>query len=70
MNINPLTNEQREHVLDRICEGHLTPRNRQTITDTLSDGALRETYERLFRVPVPAESEISGQKSEIRKEAV
>lgn len=55
MNINPLTNDQREHVLDRICEGHLTPRNRQTITDTLSDGALRETYERIFRVPVPSD---------------
>lgn len=54
MNINPLTNLQREHVLDRVSEG-LTPRNRQTISDTLSDGALRETYERIFRVPVPSD---------------
>lgn len=54
MNINPLTNDQREHVLNRICEG-LTPRNRETIADTLSDGALRETYERIFRVPVPSD---------------
>lgn len=54
MNINPLTNLQREHVLNRVSEG-LTPRNRQTISDTLSDGALRETYERIFRVPVPSD---------------
>lgn len=58
MNINPLGNFQREHVLDRISEG-LTARNRQTIADTLSDGALRETYERIFGIPVPEEETLT-----------
>jgi hypothetical protein len=68
VNINPLTNDQRAHCIARLGEG-FTDRNRRTMEDALSDGALRTSYEIAFKQPVPSDAEIGGQQSGIREEA-
>lgn len=52
MNINPLTQGQRDVMIARLAEG-LGPRAARTMHDSLSDGFLRTVWEDLYHQPVP-----------------
>ncbi len=52
MNINPLTQGQRDAMIARLAEG-LGPRAARTMYDSLSDGFLRTVWADLYHEPVP-----------------
>lgn len=62
MNINPLTNDQRDYAINRLAEG-LGPRAKDDMHWFLSDGHVRSCYEGVFGEEIPKAETFNVQRS-------